>query len=37
MPDLMDAQQMEVLMNWNGELRFLQNFKLKRIARKHLI
>ncbi|CAG9558899.1 unnamed protein product [Danaus chrysippus] len=37
MPDLMDPQQMEVLMNWNGELRFLQNFKLKRFARKHLI
>ncbi|XP_046963822.1 translation machinery-associated protein 16 homolog [Vanessa cardui] len=37
MPDLMNAQQMEVLKNWNGELRYLQNFKLKRIARKHLI
>ncbi|XP_026728782.1 translation machinery-associated protein 16 homolog [Trichoplusia ni] len=37
MPDLLDAQQMEVLRNWNGELRFLQHFKLKRIARKHLI
>ncbi|XP_023944823.2 translation machinery-associated protein 16 homolog [Bicyclus anynana] len=37
MPDLMDAQQVEVLRNWNGELRFLQHFKLKRIARKHLI
>ncbi|XP_026501307.1 translation machinery-associated protein 16 homolog [Vanessa tameamea] len=37
MPDLMNAQQMEVLKNWNGELRFLQNFKLKRIARKHLV
>ncbi|CAG4931570.1 unnamed protein product [Colias eurytheme] len=36
MPDLMDANQMEVLRNWNGELRFLQHFKLKRIARKHL-
>lgn len=36
MPDLMDAQQMEVLRNWNGELRFLQHFKLKRVARKHL-
>lgn len=36
MPDLMDPQQMEVLRGWNGELRFLQHFKLKRIARKHL-
>lgn len=37
MPDLLDRQQMEVLKNWNGELRFLQHFKLRRIARKHLI
>lgn len=37
MPDLLDKQQMEVLKNWNGELRFLQHFKLRRIARKHLI
>ncbi|XP_053617449.1 translation machinery-associated protein 16 homolog [Plodia interpunctella] len=37
MPDLMNAQQMQVLRNWNGELRFLQNFKLRRIAKKHLI
>lgn len=37
MPDLMDMHQMEVLRNWNGELRFLQNFKLRRFARKHLI
>ncbi|XP_028171385.1 translation machinery-associated protein 16 homolog [Ostrinia furnacalis] len=36
MPDLMDHQQMEVLRNWNGELRYLQHFKLKRFARKHL-
>ncbi|XP_034827929.1 translation machinery-associated protein 16 homolog [Maniola hyperantus] len=36
MPDLMNVQQMEVLRNWNGELRFLQHFKLRRIARKHL-
>ncbi|XP_041972269.1 translation machinery-associated protein 16 homolog [Aricia agestis] len=36
MPDFMDPQQMEVLRSWNGELRFLQNFKLKRIAKKHL-
>lgn len=37
MPDLMDHSQMEVLRKWNGELRFLQNFKLKRFAKKHLI
>ncbi|XP_013195182.1 translation machinery-associated protein 16 homolog [Amyelois transitella] len=37
MPDLMNAQQMEVLKSWNGELRFIQHFKLRRIARKHLI
>ncbi|KAM3957864.1 translation machinery-associated protein 16 homolog [Aphomia sociella] len=37
MPDLMDQQQMGVLMSWNGELRFIQHFKLKRIARKHLL
>ncbi|XP_045523223.1 translation machinery-associated protein 16 homolog [Pieris brassicae] len=36
MPDLMDIHQMEVLRNWNGELRFLQHFKLRRYARKHL-
>ncbi|XP_013167560.1 PREDICTED: translation machinery-associated protein 16 homolog [Papilio xuthus] len=36
MPDLMNPQQMEVLKNWNGELRFLQHFKLKRISRKML-
>lgn len=37
MPDLLDRQQMDVLKKWNGELRFLQHFKLRRIARKHLI
>lgn len=37
LPDLMDQQQMEILRKWNGELRFLQNFKLKRFAKKHLI
>ncbi|XP_068623759.1 translation machinery-associated protein 16 homolog [Battus philenor] len=37
MPDLMDQHQMEVLKNWNGELRFLQHFKLKRISRKSLV
>lgn len=37
MPDLMNLEQMEVLKGWNGELRFIQHFKLKRFARKHLI
>ncbi|XP_049879606.1 translation machinery-associated protein 16 homolog [Pectinophora gossypiella] len=37
MPDLMDAQQMEVLKTWNGELRYLQHFKLRRFSKKHLI
>ncbi|KAJ2940205.1 hypothetical protein O0L34_g11772 [Tuta absoluta] len=37
LPDLLDVQQMEVLRNWNGELRFLQHFKLKRFSKKHLI
>ncbi|CAK1552391.1 unnamed protein product [Leptosia nina] len=36
MPNLMDKQQVEVLKNWNGELRYLQNFKLCRISRKQL-
>lgn len=37
LPNFMDLSQMEVLRNWNGELRFLQKFKLKRFAKKHLI
>lgn len=37
MPDLLDHQQLSTLRSWNGELRFLQHFKLKRIARKHLV
>jgi translation machinery-associated protein 16 len=36
MPDLMDKHQIDILRNWNGELRFLQHFKLKRIAKSHL-
>ncbi|CAG5047318.1 unnamed protein product [Parnassius apollo] len=36
MPDLMDRHQIEILKSWNGELRYLQHFKLKRISRKHL-
>ncbi|KAI8441863.1 hypothetical protein MSG28_005547 [Choristoneura fumiferana] len=37
MPDLLDLDQVEVLKNWNGELRFLQHFKLKRFTRQSLI
>lgn len=36
LPDFLDHQQVEILTKWDGELRFLQNFKLKRFARKHL-
>lgn len=35
-PDLMNSVQLEVLRNWNGELRFLQNFKLQRYNKKNL-
>ncbi|KAG6443116.1 translation machinery-associated protein 16 homolog [Manduca sexta] len=37
LPNMMDVEQMSVLRNWNGELRFLQHFKLRRFAKKHLI
>ncbi|XP_066994122.2 translation machinery-associated protein 16 homolog [Anabrus simplex] len=36
MPDLLNPVQLEVLRTWNGELRFLQNFKLQRYSRKSL-
>ena len=35
-PDLLDLKQLELLRKWEGELRFLQHFKLKRYSRKHL-
>ncbi|CAH0553410.1 unnamed protein product [Brassicogethes aeneus] len=35
-PDLLDARQFNMLKEWNGELRFLQNFKIKRYSRKNL-
>lgn len=31
-PDVMNSKQLQILRNWNGELRFLQNFALKRIS-----
>lgn len=35
-PDITIPKQLEMLRNWNGELRLLQNFKLKRFSRKSL-
>lgn len=37
MPDVMNASQVEILRSWNGELRFLQNMKLRRISKKSLV
>lgn len=36
MPDLTDPRTVKALREWSGELRYLHNFKLKRVARKHL-
>ena len=36
MPNLLDEAQFKLLKNWNGELRYLQNFKLCRLGKKHL-
>lgn len=36
MPDLLDVRQMKLLRTWNGELKYLQNFKLRRIGKPHL-
>lgn len=35
-PDLLNANQVEMLKNWNGELRYLPNFKLQRMSKKKL-
>ncbi|XP_019874672.1 translation machinery-associated protein 16 homolog [Aethina tumida] len=32
-PDLLDVEQFNRLKEWNGELRFLQNFKLRRFSK----
>lgn len=32
-PDLLNTQQLKYLRNWDGELRFIQNFKLRRIGK----
>jgi len=31
-PDLLQPSHLAMLKNWTGELRFLQNFKLKRFS-----
>lgn len=36
LPDLMSEKEIEILRKWNGELRFLQNFTLKRFTRQRL-
>ncbi|KAJ8954978.1 hypothetical protein NQ318_000409 [Aromia moschata] len=36
MPNLLDSTQFKLLKSWNGELRFLQNFKLQRFNKKDL-
>ncbi|XP_026475100.1 translation machinery-associated protein 16 homolog isoform X2 [Ctenocephalides felis] len=37
MIDIRDPAQLKQLRNWEGELRLIINFKLKRIAKKHLL
>ena len=36
MPDLGDEANYKYFLNWNGELRFVQNIKLRRYRRKEL-
>lgn len=36
MPNILNPKQLSMLMEWEGELRFLQNFKIVRYSRKHL-
>uniref|UniRef100_A0A1B6E4P4 Translation machinery-associated protein 16 n=1 Tax=Clastoptera arizonana TaxID=38151 RepID=A0A1B6E4P4_9HEMI len=36
LPDILQRNQLSMLMNWNGQLRFLQNFKLRRFNKKFL-
>ena len=35
-PDLQDKENLKKFQEWNGELRFVQNFKLKRITKNSL-
>ena len=36
MPDFLDSANLSCLINWNGELRFAQNIKLKRFRKEDL-
>ncbi|CAH1112100.1 unnamed protein product [Psylliodes chrysocephalus] len=36
LPNLLDPLQFNQLKNWNGELRFLQNFKLRKFSKRTL-
>lgn len=36
LPDLLNPLQVEMLRNWTGELRFLPNFKIRRISKKFI-
>lgn len=36
-PDLLDQENLNYLKDWNGELRFVQNIKLRRFHRKQLM
>lgn len=35
-PDFLDNRNFSVVRKWNGELRFLQNIKLRRYGKKHI-
>lgn len=36
MPNVLDPEQLNLLRNWSGELRYLQNFKLVRFTKAKL-
>ncbi|RZF43331.1 hypothetical protein LSTR_LSTR001592 [Laodelphax striatellus] len=35
-PDLLNATQVSMLKDWNGEIRFIQNFKLRRFSKQFI-
>ncbi|KZC09834.1 Translation machinery-associated protein 16 [Dufourea novaeangliae] len=35
-PDILNATQCDMLRKWNGELKYITNFKFRRFGRKHL-
>ncbi|KAF3423495.1 hypothetical protein E2986_00401 [Frieseomelitta varia] len=35
-PDILNETQCEMLRNWNGELKYMSNFKFRRFGKKHL-